>query len=76
MEALADDEALVRDFVESELLAMLAATQFHDRHDPFQLAVKFDIALQNDAVGQKGRAMGAEPQIDVGVHHFHRQTAA
>jgi hypothetical protein len=51
MEPVADDEALVGDFIESEFLAMLTATQFHDREDPFQLAIQFDIALQNDAVG-------------------------
>lgn len=69
MESVADDEALARNLVQSELFAVLAAAQFNDRHHPFELAFELDITLQENAVGQKGFPVRAEPQIDVRVHH-------
>ncbi len=44
-EPVSDDEALIRNLELAELLAMLAAAQFDDRDQPFELAFELDITL-------------------------------
>src|SRR6185503_18071712 len=62
-ERLPQDDALLADLEGSKVFTVGAPAHFHDGDDPLQLTLQFDIALHDDRIGQKSRAVRAEAQI-------------
>ena len=51
---------------------MGTSAYFYHSNDALQSAVKFDVTLHDDCIGQKGRAVRTEAQIGVTVFQFRR----
>ena len=66
-ECITEYDALFGDFERAKVLAVRAPAHLHHAYEPLQLTVQLDIALHDDGIGQKGRAVRAEAQVHIAV---------
>jgi len=67
---LANNDALVGNVKQSNVLAVLTATDFNHREGTFELASDFDIALHDNGVSEKSTSKWTKAQIGVAVFQF------
>jgi hypothetical protein len=66
-------QAVIIDAVRAQFIGMGAGLNLDHRHDAQQAALHFDVALDNDCIGEKRRAVRAETQVGAAVFQFRGQ---